>query len=144
MTDRIASNIWEGDLFSGTGITTLDSSGAVPALEVSWPRRAEEPGGYTSPEELIAAAHASCFNMALSNVLAQAGTAPDRLETSATVTFSTDGGPHISRVALRVRGTVPGASEDAFRTAADEAKRGCPVSKLIAGNTTIDLDAGLA
>lgn len=144
MTDRIATNTWEGDLFSGTGITTFDSSGAVPALEVSWPSRAEEPGGYTSPEELIAGAHASCFNMALSNVLAAAGTTPERLETSATVTFSTDGGPHIAGVALRVRGVVPGASEDDFRKAADEAKGGCPVSKLMAGNTTIDLDAALA
>ena len=144
MTDRTATNTWEGDLFSGTGITTLDSSGAVPALEVSWPRRTEEPGGYTSPEELIAAAHASCYNMELSNVLAKAGTRAERLETSATVSFSTEGGAHISGVALRVRGVVPGASEDGFREAANQAKDGCPVSKLIAGNTTIELDAALA
>src|SRR5687767_2872996 len=102
MTDRKATSIWEGDLPSGKGTTSFDSSGAIEPVAVSWPARSEEPGGMTSPEELIAAAHASCFNMALSGALGKAGNPPDRLETSAVVTFSLEGGAHIAKVALTV------------------------------------------
>ena len=144
MTDRKATSVWEGDLSSGQGTTSFDSSGAIDPVKVSWPARAEEPGGMTSPEELIAAAHASCFNMALSGRLAKAGNPPERLETSAVVTFSTEGGAHIANVALTVRGTVPGISGDAFKEAAGGAKDGCPVSKALAGNVPITIDAALA
>lgn len=144
MTDRKATNVWEGDLQSGSGKTSFDSSGALGPVQVSWPSRAEEPNGQTSPEELIAAAHASCFNMALSAALGRAGTPPERLETSAVVTFSLEGGPHIAKIVLTTRGTVPGASEDDFRAAAEGAKQNCPVSKLIGSNTEVTLDAALA
>ncbi|HEY8338998.1 MAG TPA: OsmC family peroxiredoxin [Egibacteraceae bacterium] len=143
-TDRKATTVWTGDLFSGKGTTTFDSSGLASDLPVSWPSRTEEPGGQTSPEELIAAAHSACFSMALSNILAKAGTPPERLETSATVTFDTEGGPHISKIALTVRGTVPGADADAFAEAANAAKDGCPVSKALAGNVEMTVEATLA
>ena len=144
MVDRKATNVWQGDLQSGQGTTSFDSSGAIEPVKVSWPARSEEPGGLTSPEELIAAAHASCFNMALSAALARGGNAPDRLETSATVTFSTEGGPHIEKVALAVRGTVSGMSAEDFAQAANQAKDGCPVSKALAGNVNLSVDASLA
>ena len=144
MTDRKATSVWEGDLKSGQGRTSFDSSGALPEVGVSWPARTEEPDGKTSPEELIAAAHASCYNMALSGALAKAGHTAERLETSAVVTFSTEGGAHIAGVALSVRGSVPGISAEEFSSAADGAKSGCPVSKALAGNVDITLDATLA
>jgi osmotically inducible protein OsmC len=144
MADRKATTQWQGDLKSGSGRVTLDTSNATGPLDVSFPRRAGEAEGQTSPEELIAAAHASCFSMALSNVLAEAGTPPERLETSAVVTFSLEGGPHISTVALSVRGTVPNADAQAFQDAAGKAKDGCPVSKALAGNVDISVDAQLA
>lgn len=144
MTDRKATTIWNGDLKSGEGEATLESSNAASPLKVSWPSRSEEPNGQTSPEELLAAAHSSCFSMALSGALTKGGTPPERLETSAVVSFSTDGGPHVSKVALTVRGTVPDISEDDFVAAAQGAKDGCPISKVIAGNVEITLDASLA
>lgn len=143
-TDRKATAVWSGDLPTGKGTAKLESSGLGGELPVSWPSRTEEPGGQTSPEELIAAAHAACYSMALSNVLAQAGTPPEKLETSATVTFDLHGGPHISKVALTVRGTVPGADADAFADAAGKAKDGCPVSKALAGNVEISVEPTLA
>ena len=144
MVDRKATNVWEGDLKSGKGTTSFDSSGAVEPLTVTFPARAEQPDGKTSPEELIAAAHASCFNMALSSALSKGGNNPEQLETSATVTFSTDGGPHIANVALTVRGRVPQISEEDFKSAAAAAKDGCPVSKALAGSVPITLDAALS
>jgi osmotically inducible protein OsmC len=110
---------------------------------VSWAARSEESsGGKTSPEELIAAAHASCFSMALAGGLARAGTPPERLQTSATVTFVP--GTGITQIALSVRGSVPGLDADAFREAAETAKAGCPVSKALTGVPEIVLDAELA
>jgi len=144
MTDRKATNVWEGDLRSGQGTTSFDSSGVIDPVKVTWAARTEAPGGKTSPEELIAAAHASCYNMALSGALAKAGNAPERLETSAVVTFSTEGGAHISKVALTVRGTVPGMSKEDFTAAAEGAKDGCPVSKALAGNVDLTLEAALS
>ena len=139
-TTRKATTQWQGSLLEGAGQVTLESSG-LGTFDVSWPARAEAPGGKTSPEELIAAAHSSCFSMALSSALAKAGNPPERLETSAEVTFQP--GEGITGIHLTVRGTVPGLSADEFAKAADGAKSGCPVSKALTG-TTITLDASLA
>jgi osmotically inducible protein OsmC len=144
MTDRLATTTWTGDLTSGSGEVSLDSSGAAGPIKVSWPSRAEEPNGQSSPEELIAAAHSSCFSMALSKALADGGDAPEKLDTSAVVSFSLDGGPHVSKIALTVVGTVPGVSAEGFQKAAEAAKDGCPISKLVAGNTEVTVDASLA
>ena len=140
--ERRASVTWNGDLMSGSGTIDEVGSGAFGPLDVSWAARSEEAsGGKTSPEELIAAAHASCFSMALSLGLAKAGTPPDRLQTSAVVTFVP--GTGITKSALTVRGTVPGLDADGFREAAEAAKKGCPVSQALAGVPEITLDAEL-
>jgi osmotically inducible protein OsmC len=140
--DRTASVTWSGSLLEGSGRIESVGSGAFGPLDVTWASRTEDSGGRTSPEELIAAAHAACFSMAFSNVLAKAGSPPDRLETSATVTFVP--GTGITKSALTVRGTVPGMDESAFREAAEDAKANCPVSKALAGGPEITLDAALA
>src|ERR671933_2966937 len=124
-TERRADATWQGSLMDGSGRIETTTSGVIGGLDVSWPSRAEEPGGKTSPEELIAAAHATCFSMALSNGLAQEGHAPERLDTSATVTFQP--GEGITKIALSVRGQVPGVDEGAFAQAAQAAKEDCPV-----------------
>src|SRR6266516_6683745 len=116
MTERSAQVTWQGSLMEGSGEIHEVPSGAFGPLQISWPSRAEEPAGKTSPEELIAAAHAACFAMALSNGLAEAGNAPDELRTSATVTFQP--GEGITKIALTVEGRVPGLEDDAFRQAA--------------------------
>jgi osmotically inducible protein OsmC len=141
-TERTATVSWRGDLMSGSGEIEEVSSGAVGGLDVSWPARSEEPGGKTSPEELIAAAHATCLSMALSNGLAQEGHAPDELDTSATVTFQP--GEGITKIALTVEGRVSGMDEQQFRQAAEQAKENCPVSKALAGVPEITLAARLA
>jgi osmotically inducible protein OsmC len=138
---RTAKTHWEGTLFEGSGQVSLESSG-LGTFDVSWPARADEqPGGKTSPEELIAAAHSSCFSMALSKALADAGTPAQALDTQADVTLVP--GKGITEVKLTVRGQVDGASDDDFVKAAEGAKSGCPVSQALAG-TTITLDAALA
>lgn len=139
-TTRTANTVWEGSLMEGAGKVTLDSSG-LGTFDVTWASRAEDPNGRTSPEELIAAAHSSCFSMALSSALAKAGTPPEKLETSADVTFQP--GEGITGIKITVRGTVPGMEADDFVKAAEGAKENCPVSKALAG-TTITLDASLA
>ena len=127
---------------SGNGEIHEAPSGAFGPLQVTWASRAEDDhGGRTSPEELIAAAHASCFAMALSHGLAQAGNAPERLETSATLTFVP--GTGITRAALTVVGHVAGVDEDSFKAAAEAAKDGCPVSSALKGNVELTLDARL-
>ncbi len=131
---------WEGDLFTGSGTTSLDSGAAGP-LRVTWKARSEEHGGLTSPEELIAAAHASCYSMALSNTLAEAGTPSEILETQATATFVPGDG--ITAMELEVKGTVPGISEQDFLSAAETAKENCPVSQALKGNVPISLVASL-
>ena len=141
-TDRTVSATWNGSLLEGAGTIHAAASGTFGPLAVSWAARAEEPNGKTSPEELIAAAHAACFAMALSHGLAQSGTPADQLDTSATVTFQP--GEGITRVALTVRGSVPGIDAAAFAVMADEARAGCPVSKALAGVPEITLDAALA
>lgn len=137
-TDRRAEVTWQGSLMEGSGTIVSSTSGVLGDLPVSWPNRAEDSPTQTSPEELIAAAHAACFSMALSHGLAQAGNPPERLETSATVTFQP--GQGITRIALTVDGRVPGIDEDAFRQAAETAKQNCPVSKALASVPEIALD----
>ena len=139
--ERRADTVWEGSLTEGSGTITSTGSGALPALPVTWASRTESSDGRTSPEELIAAAHAACFSMALSGALAQAGNPPERLETSATVTFVP--GTGITKSALTVRGRVPGIDESAFLEAAEGAKDGCPVSGALKGNVELTLDASL-
>ena len=141
-TERRANVTWQGDLVSGSGTIDSVTSGVLGGLAVNWVSRSEEPGGKTSPEELIAAAHAACFSMALSNGLAQAGHAPERLNTSATVTFQP--GEGITKIVLTVEGQVPGIGEDDFRSAAETAKENCPVSKALASVPSITLEASLA
>jgi osmotically inducible protein OsmC len=142
--DRRADVVWEGGLRDGHGQITSTGSGALRSLPVTWEARAGQSGGKTSPEELIAAAHAACYCMALSNGLGQAGHAPERLSCSAVCTFDVgEGGARISRVALEVRGRVPGMDSGAFRQAAEGAKEGCPVSKALKGNVEITLRADL-
>jgi lipoyl-dependent peroxiredoxin len=140
-TDRTAEVTWNGDLKSGKGSIDSVTSGAFGSLDVDWRARSEDGQTKTSPEELIAAAHAACFSMALSNGLAQAGHPADELKTSATVTFQP--GEGITKIALHVTGKVPGTNEDAFREAAETAKANCPVSKALAGVPEISLDARL-
>ena len=139
-TTRKASTTWNGGLADGEGKVTLQSSG-IGTYDVSWAARSEEPNGKTSPEELIAAAHSSCFSMALSNVLGKQGHPPTTLETSAEVDFTP--GKGITQIRLHVRGSVDGLDNDAFVAAAEDAKVNCPVSKALA-SVDITLDASLA
>ncbi len=140
-TERYAEVSWQGSLMEGSGTIERVGTGAFGPLDVSWPARAEEPGEQTSPEELIAAAHAACFSMAFSGELARGGNAPERLDTRADVTF--EPGTGITRIALAVRGRVPGLDESGFRQAAESAKTGCPVSQALAGVPEITLEATL-
>lgn len=135
-----ASTVWNGDLFSGSGSTRLTGSGLGP-FDVDWKSRAEEgTGSRTSPEELIASAHATCFAMALSNGLAQNETPPARLDTGAEVTFVA--GQGITGITLTVVAEVEGLSAEDFARLADEAKANCPVSQAL--SVDIALDASLA
>jgi osmotically inducible protein OsmC len=133
---------WSGDLLGGSGTIESVGSGAFGPLPVSWTARTEEPGGNTSPEELIAAAHASCFSMALSGALARQGHPPEALSTTATVTFVP--GTGITKSVLDVEGTVPGLDEAGFREAAEAAKENCPVSQALKGNVELSVTARLA
>jgi osmotically inducible protein OsmC len=141
--ERTATTVWEGDLAHGNGTLSL-TSGATGDLPVTWASRTERSDGKTSPEELIAAAHASCFSMALSHGLAESGHPPDRLDVSATVTLSLDDGPKVSSSHITVRGTVPGVDADGFAQAAQGAADNCPVSGALKGNLEITVDAQLA
>jgi len=140
-TDRKAEVTWQGDLMSGNGSIDSVTSGAFGGLDVSWPARSEAPEGKTSPEELIAAAHSSCFSMAFSNGLASNQTPATRLNVTADVEFTP--GTGITGIKLTVRGVVDGMSNEDFVKAAEAAKTGCPVSQALSG-TTITLDAALA
>jgi len=142
MADRTATVTWGGSLMEGAGTIESVGSGAFGPLDVTWASRAEDSDGRTSPEELIAAAHAACFSMALSHALAQAGFTAERLETSATVTFVP--GTGITKSALTVRATVPGIDEATFHEQAEGARVGCPVSKALAAVPEITLDAALS
>jgi osmotically inducible protein OsmC len=139
-----ATTSWDGTLARGSGQTSL-ASGAAGPVAVSWAARAERSADTTSPEELIAAAHTSCYAMAFANALGEAGATPEHLDVAATVTFEiADGAPTITRVALTVRGTASGIDADGFARVAGEAKDGCPVSRALKGNVEITLDAALA
>ena len=139
--ERRANVVWEGNLVHGYGKIVNVGSGALGELPITWASRTERSDGKTSPEELLAAAHAACFAMALSNGLAEAGHAPERLETSATITFVP--GTGITKAALSAVGTVPGLDEARFKDAAEQAKDGCPVSGALKGNVELTLDARL-
>ena len=141
MADRTAHVTWSGSLMEGAGTITSVGSGAFGPLDVTWASRAEESNGRTSPEELIAAAHAACFSMALSHGLAQGGTPAEKLEVDATVTFVP--GTGITSIALAVSASVPGIDEEAFLAAAEGAKENCPVSTALASVPEITLDASL-
>lgn len=142
--ERRAEVVWEGDLASGSGTIVSSGSGAFSGLGVSWKARTEEPGGSTSPEELIAAAHAACFSMALSHALAQGGHPAERIETSAVCSFEKVGdGWKITAIVLNVEGTVPGMDSSAFEEAAEGAKEGCPVSGALKGNVEITVRPNL-
>jgi len=141
---RTAHAVWENDLLHGHG-TVKSTSGAFGELAVSWAARTESSGGKTSPEELLAAAHASCFSMALSAGLARLRKPPERLEVSATATFDKVGdGWKVTTMELNVVGKVPGISAAEFDTAAKAASEGCPISGALKGNVAISLRARLA
>jgi osmotically inducible protein OsmC len=133
MAERTASCTWEGDLVHGNGVVT-GASGALGDLPVTWASRTERSDGKTSPEELIAAAHASCFSMALSHGLTQAGSPPQKLEVSAKVTLDQkDGAPTVTTSELTVSGSVEGLDQQGFEDAAAEAGKNCPISRALAG-----------
>jgi osmotically inducible protein OsmC len=141
---RRADATWSGDLFSGSGTVRSGTSGAFGELPVTWASRTESHDGRTSPEELLAAAHAACFSMAFSNILAKAGSPPERLDVSAEVTFDkVEAGWRVTRSALTVRGRVPGMAEEAFRAAAEQAKVGCPISNALNPSIELSVDAAL-
>ena len=141
---RRAEVQWSGDLTSGSGTVSAMSSGAFESLLVSWAARTESSDGKTSPEELVAAAHAACFAMAFSGGLGRAGTPPERLDVSADVTFDKVGdGWRVVSSALTVRGVVPGMSAEDFIAAAEAAKDGCPISQALKGNVELSVDATL-
>ena len=143
-TTRRAEATWDGDLVSGSGVVSAVSSGVFTDLPVTWISRTQDAGGRTSPEELVAAAHAACYSMALSYGLAGAGTPPTKLEVSATVTFEVgQGGPKVASSALTVRGEVPGLDADGFSAAAETAKDACPISQALQGNVALSVEATL-
>ncbi len=143
--ERRAEAVWEGDLMTGAGAVSAATSGAFTSLGVSWASRTEGPEARTSPEELVAAAHASCYCMALSAGLGRAGTPPTRLEVSATVTFQQiEGGWKVASSALTVKGTVAGVTSEEFAAAAEAAKDGCPISGALKGNVDLSVEATLA
>jgi osmotically inducible protein OsmC len=141
---REARVVWNGDLMSGSGAVSAVSSGKFSDLPVSWSARTEAPGGRSSPEELLAAAHASCFAMALSGALARAGMPPKRLEVSSKVTFDKVGDSWtVVSSELEVKGEVPGADAAKFAQAAEDAKDNCPISRALKGNVKLSVAARL-
>jgi lipoyl-dependent peroxiredoxin len=142
IADRTANTVWEGGLAKGNGTLSL-KSGATDDLSVTWASRTERSDGKTSPEELVAAAHASCFAMALSHELGEAGHEPERLEVSSVVTLDeVDGAPTVTTSQLTVRGRVPGIDNDEFQKAAQGAGENCPISRAL-GGVDISVDAQL-
>ncbi len=139
--ERRAEVVWEGNLPRGNGKFVV-GSGAMGEMPVTWASRTERPDGKTSPEELIAAAHGSCFAMALSNVLDEGGTPPERLEITAVCTFDVDN-VKVSSVDLDIRGRVPNLDAEGFQSAVEQADQGCPVSGALRGNVEIRVNASL-
>lgn len=142
MADRTASAAWQGDLFGGNGTVSAVTSGLFTDAGITWEARTEEPGGKTSPEELVAAAHAACFAMSVSNELSSRGHPPARVEVQATCTFKP--GKGITAVAIDVTAEVPGVDEAGFREGLDAAEASCPVSNAMRGNVDITVDGTLA
>jgi osmotically inducible protein OsmC len=144
MAERRAHALWEGALAGGKGDLEFASSG-IGRYPITWASRVEKADGRTSPEELLAASHAACYAMAFSNTLDQAGTPPERLHVTATVSLDPKegGGVVVTRSALEVTGVVPGLDQDGFQQAADEAEKGCPISNAIRGNVEITVAATL-
>lgn len=141
---RRATATWSGDLATGSGHVSAATSSSFSELPVSWPARTEAPDGRTSPEELLAAAHAACFCMALSSRLAKDGTPPGELAVSATVSFRKgETGWSVASSHLEVRGRVDGATKEAFAAAAEAAKDGCPISRALQGNVALSVAATL-
>ena len=141
--ERRAEVMWQGNLMKGSGTFDLASSGTMTGAQVTFARRIGNPEGSTSPEELIAAAHASCYAMALSNTLGEQGNDPEELNISATCTLDTDS-LKITTMVLDIRGNVPGVDEEGFRSAAEQAEQICPVSNALRGNVDIQLNTRLA
>ena len=141
MADRTASAVWKGDLFEGHGTVSAVTTGLFSEAPISWAARTEEPGGKTSPEELLAAAHAACFCMALSNELATRGHPPARLEVQATCSF--EPGKGVTTMVLDVTAEVPGVDEAGFREGLDAAEESCPVSNALRGNVDIQVEGRL-
>jgi osmotically inducible protein OsmC len=142
---RRADAVWTGSLGQGSGEVSLKSSEAAGPLPVTWASRTERSNGKTSPEELVAAAHAACYSMALSHALSEGGTPPQKLETSVTVTFKEiEGGWKTGSSEITVKGTVPGIDEAAFKEVAAAAKDGCPISGALKGNVELSVTASLA
>ena len=142
---REARAVWSGDLMSGTGTVSGVSSGKLNDIPVSWSARTAEPGGKSSPEELLAAAHASCFAMALSAGLGRGGTPPNRLEVRSKVTFDKVGDSWtVVSSELEVTGDVPGADAAKFTRAAEDAKENCPISRALKGNVKLSVRANLS
>jgi osmotically inducible protein OsmC len=143
-TTRQASATWSGDLMSGRGTVTAATTGIFRDQPTTWASRTEEPAGVTSPEELLAAAHASCFSMACSNILAKAGTPVQRLEVEVSITADKrEAGWTVLSAAIVVRGSVPGATQESFADAANQAKDGCPISRALKGNVDMTVEATL-
>ena len=142
--ERQAHTLWEGPLIGGKGDTEFASSG-IGRFPVTWAARTESPGGKTSPEELLAAAHATCYAMAFSHALTQAGNEPERLHVTSTVSLDPKegGGVVVTRSALEVQGVVPGLDQDGFQQAAEDAEKGCPISNAIRNNVQITVKATL-
>jgi osmotically inducible protein OsmC len=140
--ERRANVVWSGNLQKGSGTFELASSGAAQDLPVSWASRTERADGKTSPEELIAAAYASCFAMAFSHTLAEQGNEPEELSISAVCTFHVDQ-LEVATLVLDVQGRVPGLDAEGFQSAAEQADQGCPVSNALRGNVDMQINASL-
>lgn len=141
MADRTARTQWKGTLEDGSGLMTMESSQVLVSVPVTWAARTEEPGGMTSPEELLAAAQASCYAMAFSNALAKAGSPAESLDVEATATF--EPGRGVTTMQLLVRGRVLGVDADRFRQLAEDGVKACPIANAIRGNVDIRLTAEL-
>ena len=141
---REATASWSGDLGNGKGIVSAGTTGVFKDLPITWASRTGEPDGVTSPEELLAAAHAACYSMACSNELAKAGTPPTKLDVTVAVTADKrESGWTVISSRITVRAVVPGATAESFRANAEKAKDGCPISRALKGNVELSVEATL-
>jgi osmotically inducible protein OsmC len=143
-TSRRATATWGGDLLTGRGSVTTETTGLIRDQPTTWASRTADPAGMVSPEELLAAAHASCFSMAFSNILAKAGTPPTRVDVEVTIRADKlEAGFTVTNADIVVRGQVPGATQASFAAAAEQAKDGCPISRALKGNVAMTVAATL-